>query len=526
MKTTALAALALSLAACPSEPKPKPAEPIAVKRPTPPPAPDVVSSAPDTPTPGPDVDEVVPDAGPREMEGVTGGFVVVRRSAWLYSKPEEGAPRGRDVYHDRYAHELTPYFAFRLVEDLGEWVAVAPLAYDVEHCHETPGQLRGLDLKLYVRKPDVAPVVKEKVHVEYPDGTSFTLAAGLAVERPEAGWVEVLSAGHQAKLQVPDDKLAGSYQTHTRLDASHGDEALIWRTVGRIGGRGRYQVQNGPMSAPPKRRSPHFDAYISKAELLKPRPQRQYVVDKVGEGAETRVTLKAKCTTYETMVPTAAIRPRDDVHTGETTAAILSSLAGGRSVTKDTALFWPDGTRAGFTPRVLPIANLSPASGGRRCFTLPLRSTGEDRSEPEHGLPLCAEEERVREGFADLLGGGDGAGADLADAFSDAATAETPPPLRLRLTSHEGAVPEKVARRTTVLLRRKLAACFRDAPTAIDLRIDARVEAGKVSRVTAKGASKKVLSCVEKRVKESRWPRREGPTSLRWQATREGGEKK
>ncbi len=155
------------------------------------------------------------------------GYVVVPTTAWFRTAPDDGAVKARRgvIPPDSCAVGMVePMWVMRRVAEVGDWVAVENLQSIEGRAHCYGGDSWPLDhlrLRLWVKRDELAEVTRREVRVDYPDGTGFTLSAGVQVTPAEGGYLVAVD-GNRMVLEVPPDVIGHSYAAPSaHLNADH-----------------------------------------------------------------------------------------------------------------------------------------------------------------------------------------------------------------------------------------------------------------------------------------------------------------
>lgn len=168
------------------------------------------------------------------------GYVLLSNAAFEYSSMERarrngGVGRGViSLESTRLDHHTPPgggsYYSFgslvifrKVVADHGDVVEVNTTLQDLPESlgHGGKGADYRYELRTYLRKIDLVPVLNRRLAYQYDDGTSITLSSGTAVGLP---WCEdetkrAVSVEHlHFELPVPDDYLSLSFTPELRDD--------------------------------------------------------------------------------------------------------------------------------------------------------------------------------------------------------------------------------------------------------------------------------------------------------------------
>ncbi len=140
---------------------------------------------------------------PREPAADTEpSYVLVDSGARFYQSPQADAPRQSGSMHPRTGDALTPRSVpvrYEWVADHEGWVEVRPTASEPAHCVGPSRQLQDFDLRLFVKRSALVPVLTATVTVTQPNGTE---AAALAGRWLRPGQDEVVETNKRSKVPV------------------------------------------------------------------------------------------------------------------------------------------------------------------------------------------------------------------------------------------------------------------------------------------------------------------------------------
>lgn len=173
--------------------------------PTPPTAPVGTTPPKASPPPPPPIE------GPPRGQRVR-GTVLVWQDAKLFTEPKPDAPAivVGDLRGGERAQRVGWVLPMKVIADRGGFVEVSPGSYDCARARlAVPPELDRL--RLFVRRADIAPVLRAPVTASFPNGTSLALAAGSPV-LPRGGELVAISvAGITLTQPLPKAKVTYSY---------------------------------------------------------------------------------------------------------------------------------------------------------------------------------------------------------------------------------------------------------------------------------------------------------------------------
>ncbi len=146
-------------------------------------------------------------------------FVLVRAAAALHERPSDDSDFvvvGPSATSPADLSAPPNLFAFRFVEQRGDWVAIDTLINEGEQCYPVLEQLRGMRIRFYVRTADLALVTRREVEVRLPEGGTLALTRGVAL--------------------VSDASTAGAYRW-AYPETEHGLDAILEGSVPNTGRR-------------------------------------------------------------------------------------------------------------------------------------------------------------------------------------------------------------------------------------------------------------------------------------------------
>lgn len=288
-------------------------------------------------------------------------YVLVRRDQPLYVHPDRAAARARDPWARRFVTRLGPYWVMRWVGERDGWVELLtgeiPEAWN--HCYETATGLREYELRVFVPREALVPVVVAPVRRELPGGGHVAVAAGVGLEPVGAapaggpGRYRAVLYGVTVELELDAASVGIRYRPAGRFDMPGNSSRL------RAGARIAYAPG---LSLRAERGSPGRRGDFDE-------PQFPWItVTEIAQGGDgPTATVRAYCVELRARVPPAAIERRDD-------PTIDAGVREARhSVREGARVMWADGTPAG-TSRGATLERIPPAVNGRACIDQPLRA--------------------------------------------------------------------------------------------------------------------------------------------------------
>lgn len=311
----------------------------------------------------------------------------MKRSAFLYAAPDASAERARDPWSREHAVRLGPFWPMRYLGERDGFVQVAtlPSTRRGDHCYGTP--LSGLDLRLYVRTEDIAPVVARRTTKSFPDGASVTLVPGVGLTPRGRNQYDAHVPGATVRLTLEPDEVARRYRP--------GDAIEIGRMVNALlapGGR-LDLARNVRLAAEPPsrraRRSRVVDFTNDDGGSSGGEPSRATLAVEADatSGNRIRATVRTEC-----LEATGYLRARD-LTTDRPARSVRDVGRRGQSLRPGAALYWPDGSPAGRASERAALEGDITPRGPHLCFAHPLRSV--PRPDADAALTLCVDRTSV-----------------------------------------------------------------------------------------------------------------------------------
>lgn len=297
------------------------------------------------------------------LEGVTAklakrplaGFAYVWHNAPWFADARSGeVGRVAEFADDERFTTRSGRVPVQIVADAGDRVEVRTIAGRSDlHCDSDDGGALGhYDLRAFVRKRDLVPVLAKSYAVGYADGTGVTVSAGEVVRPVEDGWM--VDSGIELPVDLQDDDVALSFlrvspQTTRGRDTGWIEETATIRLDGHRLAEGRDAASF---------------ALVSRNDA--------------NDGALVQLT--NRCISMRVLVPKNAVRQGGGSGTG---------MLGSRSrrewtIRAEARAYWKDGRDAGRTTRTRTTTDEPQTIDGRQCFTLGL-------------LPICHDAQDVVE---------------------------------------------------------------------------------------------------------------------------------
>jgi hypothetical protein len=294
-------------------------------------------------------------------------FVLVWEDAWLYTDRSEQAQRAREVVEPvRDADHLGKVRVFRYRGVAGNWVEVETLVGRIadRHCASTTPGLSNLRIRLYVKRADLAPVVKRDSFTEYDDGSAIELAAGVPVSEPRK------ESGGRAIYTVQTD----AFRLATGLSVDSVGLAYVPSPHFSMVRTGQMVKGDLPLT---------FGGGARLAPLTAAAAYSVY--DSKPAGAATLVTLHSNCGQY-----VVAVTPQDVLAEDAPPVSPVPPLAPigqGLHARTNAIAYWPTGAAAGYAATDEPLGQEVEGSGPRRCFLALLN--GKPQPPIETTLRIC-----------------------------------------------------------------------------------------------------------------------------------------
>lgn len=275
-------------------------------------------------------------------------FVRVAEGTTLRTRADDGAP----------GVTVAGGATFRRVRARGEWVEVETLASG-RQCVPVLRTPRGMRLRFFVRASSVAPVLASSVSVSGPQG-SLAVEPGVAV----ASGAELVHAGLRLTL---------ASAPATAMDHLAPQTLRVEPSAERLAPGTRATLPEG-----------------ARVEVGRDVPV--YVRTRRATGDGARVTVATPCVRFEAVVPEAAVLPAMELDMEDRG----DEPAGARWVVRAGArLRWADGSPAGRATAAARLTDEGRASGGARCFRVPLRTVGGAPGAAALEAEVCAAEADV-----------------------------------------------------------------------------------------------------------------------------------
>jgi hypothetical protein len=310
--------------------------------------PGVVAPPPEAPAPettvGPGADEPVP-AGER----LEHRLVLVRWGAPLRYAPAEGGPALRDeAWSSKTA--LGAATPFRLVRVRGDYLEIEslPSGDDAQHCALPSPSFRGLALRFFVKKEDLALVLQKWQGVEFRDGTALRLQPGV-----------------QIGARDPRPALRGMEHHLVEIDGLRLLAAVLPERLGWS------YVPPPPLARAPAARVVRDDARPilgGQPALAGLEPRRELAVESTIDmgGGKSLATLHLPCAELQAVVTTSDLVPR------KAPAAAASRAAPATWVRAGAPVQWSNLRDAGTVVEAVRTGAEVARQGAYRCFRQPL----------------------------------------------------------------------------------------------------------------------------------------------------------
>lgn len=231
-------------------------------------------------------------------------------------------------------------------------------------CYFDPAGLAGLQLVVWAPADQLAPIITTTTHLDYDDGTSLTVRAGLAlVPSKRPGWYQLVDQIAYPVLQIPPDIVGTTYR-----------EDNIWFSTAE---RGLFCEELDGNT-------------VLNGEMLPLMPSKSPMLWAVGDPSETLATFSSFCARYTARVPKSAWR--DDIAGGLLFGINTPRVRSGFALDPGVPVWWSDDTLAGQTrcPEIFG-REVEASPSGRRCFLRdPVTGWREDLSASDPGvITLC-----------------------------------------------------------------------------------------------------------------------------------------
>jgi hypothetical protein len=314
----------------------------------------------------------------------TGEFVLVRRDAYLYAAPDRAAERARDPLAREYASRLGPGWPFRFVREHGEFVEVAPLGSNAsDHCYPSANGLLGLDVRLFVERRALVPVVRALVTRSFDDGSGFTLASGVALVSRGRDRYDAEIGGATMRVELRADEVDWRYGLSDAPGALDSIAGLL-APGDRLDFSGGTFVAEAADRRAAASRVIDFSAEETTASARSEPARSAFAVAIEGQGSRVRATVQGRC------AEVVGFMRSTDVTT-ERPPRPVSDLGSrrGTPLRAGAVVYWPNGERAGTAAPDAVLDGRGRSNGERTCFDQPLRrSSG---ANDDGSLTLCVD---------------------------------------------------------------------------------------------------------------------------------------
>jgi hypothetical protein len=318
----------------------------------------------------------------------TGEFVLVRRNAFLHASQSTRSERARDPIASEFAVRLGPAWPFRFVAEHGDFVEVAPIGGPaVDHCYPVASGLRGLDIRLFVERRSIVPVVRSTATRTFDDGSGYTLASGVALVSRGRDRYDAAIAGATLRVELRSDEVDWRYRPGGELDD-------LEHIVGLLAPGGRLAFSGGTLVSEPagpraaQSRVIDFSAEDTTSSARAEPARTAFAVSTDGSsGPRVRATVRGRCAEVVGFMRSTDVtterpaRPMDEIGSRR-----------GTSLRPGAALYWEDGTRAGTATPDAVLDGSGRSSGERVCFDQPLRA---GRTNADGALTLCVDRSAI-----------------------------------------------------------------------------------------------------------------------------------
>ncbi|MEM9193070.1 MAG: hypothetical protein AAGF12_28100 [Myxococcota bacterium] len=302
-------------------------------------------------------------------------FVLVKRSAFFHAAPDPASERVRDSWASRYQARVGPYWVLRYEGERDGWVEVSTMGAFVpaDHCYPTVAGLSGMEVRLHVRRRDLADVVTRSVETTFDDRSVLRLRPG-AGGAPRGQSFRVELPGATVDGSVPTANLGYRYRVADPF-------ALPERMMGLLAPSATIRFSAGSLTAeraPRRQASAVID--FSAPDDGSGEPSR--TVWAVGLAGEHRVVQGACAEVVGALAEGDITRERPP-------RSRAFRERRGTTVRSGATLYWPDGQIAGRTVGSASLDGRPEAQGSKFCFAHPLRP--ESRGRPDDTLRLCVD---------------------------------------------------------------------------------------------------------------------------------------
>lgn len=317
-------------------------------------------------------------------------YVLVRRNAFLHARPDASSERVRDPWAQRYSLRLGPFYVMRFAADHGDWteVATVPVFRAGDHCYGTAPGLDGLDLRMFVRTSDLAPVIASTVRRSLQAGSRLTLVGGVGVTPRGRNRYEAAVRGATVRVDLTPEELVTRYRPSPKIPVSRDANAMLAPGA-------RFDLGPGVFVATERgsgRRAASNVVSFTDDEARgggggSAEPPRAILSIQARPGASGRVeaTLRTDC-----LEATGWVRDRDLTSDRPARSADLDARSG-TALRAGVALYWPDGSRAGRVADHATLDGSARPEGQYVCFDHPLRPGASRRATADETLTLCVD---------------------------------------------------------------------------------------------------------------------------------------
>ncbi len=321
-------------------------------------------------------------------------YALVRRAAFVYASPDASGEKARDPWAGRYTERIGPFFVMRFVGEHDGWVELAtiPTFRATDHCYPTVRALDGMDLHLFVRRDDLAPVTASRVERTFDDGTALRLVSGVGLEARGPRRYDAFVRGATLRVELAPSEVATRYQPSERIALPRSAAGLLAGGIRVEFGRGGRLVTeraSRPRAGAARRGVVDFSVDDTRRSFDDGPARASLIVEgPLGRGRSV-ATVRNACVEVVGQIDARSVtneRPSRSIDAPGT--------HDGTSLRPGTALFWPDGSRAGHVVEGATLDGSPRIDGGRACFDHPLRAGGSGADET---LTLCVDRDAVRE---------------------------------------------------------------------------------------------------------------------------------